>query len=108
MKLDIAQSAGAIIAARHEPEGVRILANLYWRTLLVAFLLIVTGVLMYGISGLLRVLNDLNGTTSVSASPPSALNRATLNATIRNFENRRLHFDLLKTTGREVIPDPSR
>ena len=102
----ILRSSRDAITGRNEPED-RVL-NLYWYALLIASVLIVVAVFLYGIWGLLRVLNDLSLMANVSGPPPSALNRATLDATVRGFEMRRSQFDLQKATRGEVIPDPSR
>ena len=108
MKFDFIKRTSAVVAGRHEPERIRVLANLYWRALLVVFLIIVITVLLYGIFGTLRVLRDLNGPGNVSAPPPPSLDRTILNAIIEGFENRQSQFNLLKTTRGKVIPDPSR
>ena len=102
----ILRSSRDAITGRNEPEDC--VLNLYWYALLIASVLIVVAVFLYGIWGLLRVLNDLSLMANVSGPPPSALNRATLDATVRGFEMRRSQFDLQKATRGEVIPDPSR
>ncbi len=108
MKFNLTKSTRVIVAGRHEPEGIRTLASLYWSALLAGFFLIVIAVLIYGVLGLMRILNDLNGTGKVSTLPQSALDRAALDVTLRGFENRQSQFDLLTTTRGKTITDPSR
>ena len=96
------------MSRRHEPEGVRILSNIYWRTLVLVEILIVGLAIAYGIWGLLRVLSDLGAISAASAPPPSALNRGVLDATVSGFEKRQAQFDLLKSSRGEPIADPSR
>ncbi len=94
--------------SRHEPEGVRVLSDLYWRIVISIAALLTVLSLGYGVWGLLRVLDSLSSFVLVPAPPPPALNRAILDATMRGFEIRRTQFELLKATPGEVIPDPSR
>ena len=108
MKLDFSKSARVVIAERHESEGIRVLSNLYWCALLVIFFLIIVAVLSYGVLGILRILRDSNETANVSAPPPPALNRSTLEGVVQGFEDRQSYFNLLKTTRGKVISDPSR
>ncbi len=105
---DILGNARAAYEARHEPEGLRRLSDFYWRAVLITAFLVLIFVFLYGIWGLLRVLNDLGTTTGTSTPPPPTLNRATLNATVREFELREKQFNLLKTTRGATVPDPSR
>lgn len=108
MKFDFTKRTRSVVARRHEPEGIRALSNLYWYALLASFLLIVIAILVYGTLGLLRILDDLNGTPNAFAPPPPALNRATLDTVLQSFDARRSQFDLLKTNRGRVISDPSR
>lgn len=108
MKFNITKSTRVIVAGRHEPEGIRTISSLYWSALLAGFFLTVIAVLIYGVLGLMRILHDLNGTGKASLPPQSALNRATLDATLRGFKDRQSQFDLLKATKGKTITDPSR
>lgn len=99
---------GGAIVSRHEPEGMRVLSDIYWRTLLSIATLLVLSALVYGVWGLLRVLDDLNSVVRVSAPPPPAINRGVLNATMEGFETRSTQFELLKTKPGEIIHDPSK
>ncbi|MEK7133808.1 MAG: hypothetical protein AAB804_01930 [Patescibacteria group bacterium] len=110
MKFDISMlgAFGSAVSHRHEPEGIRVLSNVYWRALIVTAFLVTACVLLYSIWGLMRVLNNLGATSGASAPPPSALDRAALDATVAGFEKRQEQFDLLKKNRGTAIPDPSR
>ncbi|PIR84141.1 hypothetical protein COU18_00070 [Candidatus Kaiserbacteria bacterium CG10_big_fil_rev_8_21_14_0_10_51_14] len=108
MKIDLTKQARTALAGRHEPEGIRVLASLYWSVLLVLSFFIVMAVLIYGILGLLRILHDLNGTENLSTPPSSGLNRTELKEVLEGFENRAAQFEFLKTTRGASVPDPSR
>lgn len=97
----------AEVVSRHEPEGVRVLADMYWKTLLVLAVVVTIGAIVFGVWGLLRVLDAIGSAVRIAPPPPPALNRAVLDATMRGFENRRTNFERLKTTPGETIPDPS-
>src|SRR3989338_8881374 len=85
---------GKVLSSRHEPEGVRTLANLYWRTLLLVAFVAVILVFVYGIWGLLRVLDDLGAMVKVSAPPAPVLNRDVLDVTVEGINARRAQFEL--------------
>lgn len=97
-----------VIAGRHEPEGVRRLADFYWRGILIIAFLAIIGAVAYGIVDLLGVLNDLASTPDTAAPPPPALNRAILNATVEEFQTRQSQFSDPTSVPTSLIPDPSR
>ena len=97
-----------IATARREPEGVRILADIYWRLLLVTAFLMLVLVFLYSASSLTRIFEDLGATVDTRSPPPPALNHAQLSATIRGFEARRVQFDDLKIHPPRPIPDPGK
>lgn len=96
------------LSDRYEPEHIRSLADLYWRTLLVTAFVVLVFVFLYSTWGLLRVLNNLSATLDTSAPPPPALNRSLLNATVRAFEDRKTRFEELKANPPAPVKDPSR
>lgn len=108
LKPHIFKKPGDIMALRHEPEGVRILSDFYWRALLLLAFFVVIVVAAYGAWGLSRVLGDLDSSVSVSTLPPPAMNRNVLEATVDGFEKRRARFESLQTGLPESISDPSR
>ena len=104
---DILHSIRDIYAARFEPEGVRPLSDVYWKTLLVLAFLTLIGVFFYGTWGLLRVLEELGATNANGTTPAPPLNRAALTGTLRGFEERQAEFERLKTSS-SPVNDPSR
>ncbi|MDO8514406.1 MAG: hypothetical protein Q7S50_02585 [bacterium] len=107
-KIDIFNRARDAYAVGHEPEGRRLLSDIYWRTILVAALLILVCVFLYGTWVLMRVLDDLGATADVSAPPPPALSRAMLKEMVQGFEMRQSQFETMKKSPPAAIPDPSR
>ncbi len=94
-------------AGRFEPEGLRVLASLYWRTLLCAAALVIALSLKYGMWDLFGVLAGLSATSDTAGAPKPALTRAQLEAVVQGFKARQTHFDELSgSVG--AISDPSR
>lgn len=94
-------------AGRHQPENLRRLTDLYWRTLLSLALVVVVGVFTYGILTLNRVLDALGDAYSVAPTPAPALDRAKLNTTVDGFEARGARFEALKARA-DLPSDPSK
>ena len=92
---------------RDEPERTRKVADLYWRGLLLAAFVILVLVFLYSIWGLTRILDDLGAALDTSAPPPPALDRSKLNAAVSAFDARKTEFEVLKTSPRPAIKDPS-
>jgi hypothetical protein len=105
---DMMNCARDIYAARHEPEGLRRLADFYWRGVLSLAFLIAACAILYGVWNILNVLNDLSAAPDTSASPPPPLDRTQLDATLNGFEARQAQFNALETTPGPTIPDPSK
>ncbi|OGG52055.1 hypothetical protein A3C18_01995 [Candidatus Kaiserbacteria bacterium RIFCSPHIGHO2_02_FULL_54_11b] len=95
------------LRGKYEPARVRVLADLYWRTLLTVTFVALVLVFLYSTWGLLRILDSLGAALDTSAPPPAALDRSELNATIQAFEARKTQFEDLKTNLPAAIRDPS-
>lgn len=89
----------------NEPDHIRLLADLYWKALLLSAFVILALVFLYSTWGLVRILGDLSAALDTSAPPPPALNRGELNTTINAFETREAQFNDLKTNPPAVIKD---
>ena len=95
-------------AARYEPEGLRPLADTYWRSVLaIAFVVAVLAVL-YGVWDLADVLNGLSASADAPVTPAPALDRSKLEATLNGFQARDTQFNSLETNPSQVISDPSK
>ncbi len=104
---DITRRLSDRYAGRFEPEGLRTLASLYWRTLLGAAALAVVLSLLYGMWDLFNVLESLSTAPGASGASKPALTRAQLDAVVQGFEVRQKHFDELSGSA-GTVPDPSR
>ena len=91
----------------NEPDHIRLMADLYWKALLLSAFIILTLVFVYSTWGLVRILGDLSAALDTSAPPPPALNRGELNTTINAFETRQVQFDDLKRSPPAPIKDPN-
>ena len=96
-----------LIRSGYEPEHTRLLANLYWRTIIISAFVILVIVFLYSTWVLLPVLNDIGSPVETSTLPRPALNRAELTATVRAFEERKAQFEALKANPPAAIKDPS-
>jgi len=94
---------------RHEPERLRILADFYWRVLLVLAVSIVVGAALYGGMKLLTALGSGEGeiTLSPSGGGGAVLNRADLQATLEGFATRQAQYEFLKKNAPKIA-DPSK
>lgn len=95
-------------AGRHQPENLRRLTDLYWRTVLALAFVVVVAVFTYGILTLNRVLAELGEAYSTAPTPAPALDRTKLNTTMRALDARNARFDVLETRAIDLPPDPSK
>ncbi len=91
----------------NEPDHIRLLADLYWKAILLSAFVTLVGVFLYSTWGLVRILEDLSVALDTSAPPPPALNRGELNAMVSAFETRKTQFEDLKTSPPAAIKDPN-
>ena len=89
------------------PDHIRLLADLYWKALLLLAFVTLAVVFLYSTWGLVRILKDLGVALDTAAPPPPALNRGELNATVNAFETRKVQFEELKTNPPAGVKDPS-
>ncbi|MBI4079943.1 hypothetical protein HY414_01825 [Candidatus Kaiserbacteria bacterium] len=93
---------------RHEPERLRVIAEVYWRLLLLLSVLVLTGLIVYAGLKFYAVFsggeeNPLLG----SGGGGISLNAAELNETVTQFGARRAQFEFLKKNPPKIA-DPSR
>ncbi len=94
------------LSARHDPGHIRVLADIYWRTLIAAAFAVLILVFLYSIWDLTGILHDLGATADTSALPAPALDRSELNATVNAFDDRKTKFEELKTSPPASIKEP--
>lgn len=95
-------------AYRFEPERLRVLADVYWRTVLLCAFAISIMTFAYGVWVLFDVLKRVEGTHMIQAARPSLpLDRAQLRAALNAFEERAKRADAVAEEFGQ-IPDPSR
>ncbi len=92
---------------KNEPDHLRLIADLYWKALLILALGILVAVFSYSTWGAVRILGDLSKALDTSAPPPPALNKGELNVVVRAFEARKTEFEVLKRNSIVDIKDPS-
>ena len=95
----------SLYAARHEPENMRPLAEVYWRMLLMIGLVMVIGVLIYGTTEFFGVMNNLSAADSSNAPASTALNRPQLQSILSAAHDRQMRFD---TPQNALATDPSK
>ena len=101
------RNATEILSNRSDPHHIRVLADWYWKGILLFTFVAVALVFTYGLFGLTRILSGLSGALDTSAPPPPALDRAGLNAAVSAFDARKAEFDALKTNRSGDVKDPS-
>jgi len=95
---------------RHEPEQLRVLANIYWRAILLVAAVIFVSIASYGGSKLLEVLNGGKDSSALLLSGgggPLLLNPKDLQETVDNLEARRTQYEFLAKNPPRIA-DPSR
>ena len=101
------RNATEILSNRSDPHHIRVLADWYWKGILLFTFVAVALVFTYGLFGLTRILGGLSGALDTSAPPPPALNHAQLDATVAAFDAREAEFEALKANRSGDVKDPS-
>lgn len=104
---DIQVRARDLLASRFEPEGIRPLGDIYWRSLLGVAVALIVCAIAYGLLDLFGVLNTLASAADTSPLPPAALDRSVLKNVVQGFSDREATFTKFQTTAPAAIPDPS-
>lgn len=97
-----------LYGGRYQPEGLRPLAELYWRSLLVVSFFAIWFAILYGIWDMTGVLSTLAASPDTSPPPPSTLNKMTLDALVQEFDFRQQGFDSFTPATAPAVADPSR
>lgn len=86
--IDILKKYVRLYERRLEPESLRILAESYWRGLLLIALCALVFLVAFGFWQFIGVLDDLAGAQDTGTKPPLALNRTMLESTLAAFDAR--------------------
>jgi len=93
--------------ARHEPENTRVLADLFWRVILVTTAFCIVAIIAFGSWQFITVLERLASAQRPEGTPPAALDRSELQAALTAFAQRETAYAEL--IARPVsVSDPSR
>ena len=92
---------------RHEPEYMRPLGEILWRTLLTVAAIGAVAVLIFAASVFLDVLTTLGGTPTGLTRPPTVLDRAKLDETLRRIDEKIIVYEAHRI-GSPAIADPSK
>ena len=108
MKTDAHDSFKELYEARHEPENLRPIAELYWRIMLVSAIIASIGIILFGVWEFSSVMTTISSTGAGSnAQQTPVIDKAQLERVLIQFTNRKADFEL----GRAVVPlvaDPAK
>ncbi|MEK7601167.1 MAG: hypothetical protein AAB480_01375 [Patescibacteria group bacterium] len=98
----------ALHRARHEPENLRPLADVYWRSMLAFMLLSIVGVIAFGLWQFVVVVENLSAAQSGNSSAsPVTFNRTKLEGVLRAYDARQAQYDA-SASGAATVADPSK
>jgi hypothetical protein len=98
----------ALYRARYEPENLRPLADMYWRTMLSLMLISVAGVVAFGVWEFVAVVENLaSGQNNDNSTPPVVLNRSQLETTLSIYGARQAQFQAAQSA-LVTVADPSK
>ena len=106
-KLPIIDKLEDVYRHRNEPEALRMLATLYWRSLLIIALAMLVFVFLYSTWTLQGVLAALNTAPDTFTAAPSPLDRASLESTLAAFDARTSTY-ANRAAHTSTFSDPSR
>ena len=105
---DIRETVRDMYATRYEPEGVRVLADIYWKSLLATACLVAVLAFVWGVFDLFGVLDTLAAAPDTSPTPAAAFNRGTLKNLVQEFQDHQSQFNALGAEPLPSISDPSK
>lgn len=92
---------------RHEPEKLRTLADVYWRTLLFVAVLVLAGLMFYAGLKFYSMFVEPEENPLLSSGGIILLNKADLQEAVEAFQNRQAKYEFLKRNPPKIT-DPSR
>ena len=98
----------ALYRARYEPENLRPLADMYWRSMLALALFSIVGVIVFGLWQFVAVVENLSAAQSGSTSAsPVVFNRTKLESVLRAYDARQAQYDASASSA-ATVTDPSK
>lgn len=94
-------------ASRLEPENMRVIAEAFWRFMLLLAFVGLFGVVAFGAWEFSRVMDALGSAAESGKAPRAVLDRTRLEETLRTLDARRDAFEAAKAQ-RPAVADPSR
>ncbi len=105
---DAHDSFKELYEARHEPENLRPIAEVYWRVVLLTAIVAAIGIILFGIWEFSAVMKTISTSTSGGGSQAApAIDRAQLEGTLTQFYERRENYELGRATP-PAVSDPSK
>jgi hypothetical protein len=102
------ESFKALYEARHEPENLRPLAELYWRILLLCALAAAGAVIGFGAWEFSSVISTMSSAAAQgTAQQAPAIDKAQLENALVKFSERRANFEMSKSVT-PAVSDPSK
>ncbi len=92
MKLKVFTKWHDLRAARHEPEGRRALARVYWAMLIIFLIIFSVGSVFYGIWQFTRPMRAVQSEAKLG-TPQIPLQRSELQAVLKAFDERAARFE---------------
>lgn len=97
-----------MFAARHEPENMKPMAEVLWRTLLISACVFACVFFFHGLWVFWGVIENLNSSyTTAQSSPSPTINRMKLQEVLSAYETRESDFEAIRINAPSVS-DPSR
>lgn len=94
--------------ARHEPENLRPIAELYWRVVLLCAVCAAGGVIAFGFWQFSSVMSIMSAaSTNVTSQQVEPIDRTQLENALTSFSERQANFELGKNTV-PAVTDPMR
>ncbi len=105
---DAHDSFKELYEARHEPENLRPIAEVYWRVVLLSAIVAAIGIILFGAWEFSAVMKTIStSSTGNGAQTTPTIDRTLLESTLSQFWDRQANFELGKAAA-PVVSDPSK
>ena len=106
LRFNILDNVKSLYSYRDEPERMRVLADLYWQSILVFVGIVTVCSVSYGLLELSSVINPESQNSSASTQEPDILDKRALQAVLAGFTERTKGYQTLKETSLH-LSDPA-